>query len=165
MVYSIIREGDHLYPISGMGDDKMDTALMVDTLYKKGCKFLLTRNMKSVGATQEAVLKHHEAVSKGLQRRLIIMAIQHDILPDYTILVCTDYPFEREVEKFGFYPVKKDRANWIPLQYSNRTHKEHIRDYDGDYDHTTNFNFLYPDEVHEYLKMAEKQEQIQLIYK
>lgn len=143
----------------------MDTALMVDALYKKGCKFLLTRNMKGVEATQEAVKKHHLAVNEGKQRKLILMAIQHDILPDYTILVCTDYPFEREVEQFGFYPVKKDRANWIPIQYKNREGKEHLNDRTGDYEHTTNHNFLYLDEVHDYLKMAEKQEQIQLIYK
>jgi ribosomal protein L32E len=141
----------------------MNSALMVDTLHSKGCKFLLTRNFKGLDKTQEAVQKHHEAVAKGMQRKIIIMAIQHEILPDYTILVCTTYPNEKEVEKFGFFPVKKDRANWIPIQYRNRKGKEHIAP--QGYNHTTNFNFLPLEEVHEYLKMAEKAEQIQLIYK
>ena len=143
----------------------MNTALMVDTLYSKGCKFLLTRNFKDTKKTQEAVLRHHKAVAEGNQRKLILMAIQHDILPDYTILVTTTYPNEREVEQYGFHPVKKDRANWIPIQYRNRMGKEHLNSRDGDYEHTTNFNFLTLEEVQQYIKMAQKQEQIELIYK
>lgn len=143
----------------------MDTALMVNTLHSKGCKFLLTRNFKDLERTQEAVQTHHKAVAEGTQRKIILMAIQHDILPDYTILVCSDYPREREVEQFGFFPVKKDRANWIPIQYKNRKGKEHDHNWSESYSHTTNHTYLPIEEVHEYLKMAEKQEQIQLIYK
>jgi len=143
----------------------MNTALMVEALHTKGCKFLLTRNFKDLEKTQQAVRKHHKAVAEGRQRKIIVMAIQHDILPDYTILVTTTYPNEREVEKFGFYPVKKDRANWIPIQHLNRKGPEHLHDRTGDYEHTTNFNFMELEEVKEYLKMAEKQEQIKLVYK
>jgi hypothetical protein len=143
----------------------MNTALMVDQLNSKGCKFILTRNFKDLEKTQKAVQKHHQAVAEGRQRKIIIMAIQHDTLPDYTILVTLGYPNEREVEQFGFFPVKKDRANWIPIQYRNRKGKEHLMDRDGDYAHTTNYNYLHISEVHDYLKMAEKQEQIQLVYK
>lgn len=143
----------------------MNTALMVNALHQKGCKFLLTRNFKDLERTQEAVQEHHRAVAEGTQRKIILMAIQHDILPDYTILVTSDYPMEKEVERFGFFPVKKDRANWIPIQYRNRKGKEHLNSRDGDYSHTTNYTYLPIEEVHDYLKMAEKQDQIQLIYK
>jgi hypothetical protein len=143
----------------------MDTALMVNALHSKGCKFMLTRNFKDLEATQNAVKTHHREVEAGTQRKIIVMAIQHDVLPDYTILVTAGYPNEREVERFGFYPVKKDRANWQSIQFRNRKGKEHLNSRDGDYDHTSNYNFLPLDEVQDYLKMAEKQEQIKLVYK
>jgi hypothetical protein len=143
----------------------MNTALMVDALHHKGCKFLLTRNFKDLEKTQKAVQKHHQAVAEGRQRKIIVMAIQHDVLPDYTILVTTTFPNEREVEQFGFFPVKKDRANWISIQYRNRKGKEHDNEWSDTTEHTTNYNFLPVSEVHEYLKMAEKMEQIKLIYK
>lgn len=143
----------------------MDTVLMVNTLAKKGCKFVLTRNFKGLEATQEAVQKHHTAVAEGRQRKLILMAIQHEIIPDYTILVTTTYPEEREIEQFGFYHVKKDRANWIPIQYKNRKGKEHDHNWSESYHHTTNCTYLHTDEVLEYIKMVEKQEQLQLVYK
>lgn len=143
----------------------MNTALMVDALHSKGCKFMLTRNFKDLEKTQKAVRNHHQAVAEGRQRKIIVMAIQHDTLPDYTILVTTSFPNEREVEQFGFFPVKKDKANWQSIQYRNRKGKEHLNSRDGDYGHTTNYNYLPIEEVHQYLKMAEKAEQIQMVYK
>jgi hypothetical protein len=143
----------------------MDTALMVNALHSKGCEFLLTRNFKDLEKTQKAVRKHHQAVAEGRQRKIIVMAIQHDVLPDYTILVTLGPPNEREVEQYGFFPVKKDRANWTPIQYRNRKGKEHDHEWSNNSAHTTNYNFLPIEEVHEYLKMAQKQEQIELIYK
>lgn len=148
----------------------MDTALMVNTLHQKGCHFLLTRNFKDLVQTQKAVQNHHRAVAEGNQRKIIVMAIQNQELPDYTILVTTTFPNEKEVEKFGFFPVKKDRANWIPIQYRNRKGKEHLQEMGTD--HTTNFNFLPLEEVYEYInigkpveELATAIERIKLVYK
>lgn len=143
----------------------MRTALMVEKLHQKGCKFLLTRNFKDVEKTRIAVRKHHKAVAEGRERKIILVAIQHEVIPDYTILVTTTYPIPSEVEQYGFYPVKKDRANWIPVQYLNRNGKEHYASREKDYSHTTNYQFLSVEQVKEFLKMVEKEEQIQLIYK
>ena len=93
------------------------------------------------------------------------MVIQNEVLPDYTIIVVTEPPHPNQVDRYGFYPVKKDRANWIPIQYTNRKAKEHLNSRDGDYEHTTNISYLPLEEVHQYIKMVEKAEQITLIYK
>lgn len=143
----------------------MNTALMVDKLHSKGCKFMLTRNFKDSEKIRVILLKHNKAVSKGRQRKIIVMVIQNELLPDYSILVTSTYPNIKEVEQFGFYPVRKDRANWIPIQYLNRDSLEHLSNHQGDFEHTTNHAFLGLQEVNEYIKLAEKQEQIKMIYK
>lgn len=136
----------------------MNMALMVDKLHANGCKFLLTYGNRSLPETQKAVLE-------GRRLGPILMAIQHDVLPEYAILVLAEYVEEGSVERFGFHPVKKDKANWIPIQYKNRKGKEHLNSRDGDWLHTSNHNYLPVEEVHEYIKLVEKQEQINLIYK
>lgn len=143
----------------------MRTALMVEKLHQKGCKFLLTRNFKDVEKTRIAVRNHHKAVAEGRERKIILVAIRHEVFSDYAILVTTTYPLPSEVERYGFYPVKKDRPGWIQVQYLNRNGKEHYANREGDYMHTTNYEFLSVEQVKEFLKMVEKEEQIQLIYK
>ena len=138
----------------------MDTALVVNSLHKKGCRFLLARNLKGFG-TASFITGAKNCVQTGG----ILMIIQNEVIPDYTILVVTEPPHPNQVERHGFFPVKKDRVNWIPMQYANRKGKEHLRDREGDYEHTTNISYLPVEEVHEYLRMVEKAEQIQLIYK
>lgn len=137
----------------------MDMALAVNKLHEKGCRFLLARNFKGFGSSAFAENAKNCASTGG-----VILIIQNEVIPDYTILVVTEPPHANQIERHGFYPVKKDRKNWIPIQYANRKGKEHLKDREGDYEHTTNISYLPLDEVHDYLQMVEKTEQITLIY-
>lgn len=144
----------------------MDTSVkvnrLVDTLDGRGCKFMLVRNFKDVVKTRNAIRRHHIAVKNRRHRKIIVMAIFSETYEDYLVLVTTTYPLPSEVERFGFYPVKKDRANWVPIQYKNRKGKEHLNSRDGDYEHTTNYIFIAPDELKE---MLIKDAKLRVIYK
>lgn len=141
----------------------MDTAVkvnrLVDTLDGRGCKFMLVRNFKDVAKTRNAIRR---AVKNRRHRKIIVMAIFSETYEDYLVLVTTTYPLPGEVERYGFYPVKKDRVNWVPIQYKNRKGKEHLNSRDGDYEHTTNYIFIAPDELKE---MLIKDAKLRVIYK
>lgn len=132
---------------------------LVDTLYGRGYKFMLVRNFKDVAKIRNAIRR--QSVKNRRHRKIIVMAIFSETYEDYLVLVTTTYPLPGELEQYGLYPVKKD-PSWVPIQYKNRKGKEHLNSRDGDYEHTTNYIFIAPDELKE---MLIKDAKLRVIYK
>jgi hypothetical protein len=135
---------------------------LVEKMAIKNVRFMLVWNFKDEEKTQQALRRHQLAVKEGRSRKLILMAFQHQVLPEYTILALTTPPLDHEISGFGFNPVKKDKANWQPIQYKNRKGKEHLNSRDGDYSHTSNYYYMDKQDVVDFLTMSE---QIEMLYK
>lgn len=122
-----------------------------------GIRFMLARSFRTPESTREALRIYRENVPKEKRKVIGIVSAKSKDLRGYCIIICRGFPEIFTLHGLGFYPVKKDRANWKDPRIWQADYNNHGFNHKGrnylNYSKTDNFEWASLDEVIQFMEL------------